>query len=144
MDVGGESFKALALLPSQEIGPCVHCPPGFMMWVTGTSPVTACCLLKTPPALIQGIGGRSDDMERSMTEGASGSSSAVELLNPENPPMATTSTPSRRCWRRSWRPGREDVFGAALNQIQQPGRTGAVTVGARSVMTVTYLAPRRG
>ena len=62
----------------------------------------------------------------SITATASGSSSAVAVLNPVNPSIATTSTPSRQACGAVGEPGLERLLGAALDHVQQPRRAGAV------------------
>ena len=79
----------------------------------------------------------------SITATASGSSSVVAVLNPVNPSIATTSTPSRQACGRS----ASQVLNACLERpsTMSSSRAGPVPsrIGVRSMITVTYLSPRR-
>ena len=58
--------------------------------------------------------------------------------------MATTSTPSRHAWGRSASQCWNACLGAALDHVQQAGQGRSCRgPGCRSMMTVTYLSPRR-
>lgn len=78
-----------------------------------------------------------------MTATAPGSSSAVAVLKPLNPSIATTSSPSRHVWGRS---ASQDL-NTALERpcAMSSSRAGPVPsrIGVRSIITVTYLSPRR-
>ena len=78
-----------------------------------------------------------------MTATASGSSSAVAVLKPVNPSIATTSMPSRQASGRSASHGLERLLGAALDHVEQPSGPVPSRIGVRSMITVTYLSPRR-
>ena len=51
----------------------------------------------------------------------------VAVLKPVNPSIATTSMASRHALGSVGEPGLERLFGTALDHVEQPGRTGAVT-----------------
>ena len=100
-------------------------------------------LLDAAAALVQSIAGQAHDVERVITATASGSSSLVAVLKPVNPSIATTSTPSR-----------QDLSGSPSQVLNtcfdrpstiSSSRAGPVPsrIGVRSMITVTYLSPRR-
>lgn len=74
---------------------------------------------------------------------ASGSSSAAAVLNPVNPSIATTSTASRQALSRA----ASHDLNACLERASTTSsrREGPVpfVMGVRSMITVTYLSPRR-
>jgi hypothetical protein len=77
-----------------------------------------------------------------MAATASGSSSVVAVLEPLNPSLATTSTPSRQASVRA----ASQVFNTGLERPSTMSSSRAVLAGAsrivvRSMMTVTYLSP---
>ena len=78
-----------------------------------------------------------------MTATASGSSSVVAVLKPVNPSIATTSRPLRQASGRA----ASQVLNACLERpsTMSSSREGPVRsrIGVRSMITVTYLSPRR-
>ena len=78
----------------------------------------------------------------SITATASGSSSAVAVLKPVNPSIATTSTPSRHVWSRSVSQDLNACF--ERPSTMSSSRAGPVPsrMPVRSMITVTYLSPR--
>ena len=79
----------------------------------------------------------------SMTATASGNSSVVAVLNPVNPSIATMSIPWRQVWSRS----ASHCLNTCLDRpsTMSSSRAGPVPArtGVRSMITVTYLSPRR-
>ena len=90
------------LLPlGQQSGPGVQGSACRVERVARTAAVTLNVLLDPAPAAVQGVTGQAHHMKGSMTATAWGSSSAVAVLKPVNPSIATTSTASRRDCSRS-------------------------------------------
>ncbi len=78
-----------------------------------------------------------------MTSTASGSSSAEAVLKPENPSIATTSMPSRHSFGRSFNHCLNTCFERPATMSSRRAEPVPSLIGVRSMMTVTYLSPRR-
>lgn len=98
-----DSAQARVLLLGEQVRARVQGPPSPIQRITGTTSMPEGRLLDALPAPVQPVPGEPDHWgyprlrgrKGSMTGTASGSSSEAAVLNPVNPSMATTSTPSR-------------------------------------------------
>ena len=141
--VGEQGIEAALLFVGEQAGAGVQGPARRVERVTGTAAVAVEVLLDPAAALVEGIPGEADDVEGSITATASGSSSVVAVLKPVKPSIATTSTASRQAWSRS--------ASQALNTLlERPSTMSSSLAGplpvrgpVRSMITVTYLSPRR-
>lgn len=110
--------------------------PGPVERVAGVAAVAEGVLLHALP-------GRRTTWNGSITGTASGSSSAAAVLNPVNPSIATTSTPSRHACGLS----ASHCLNACLDRpsTMSSSRAGPVPsrLGVRSMITVTYGGGRR-
>src|SRR5665647_1873065 len=78
-----------------------------------------------------------------ITATASGSSSVVAVLNPVKPSIATTSSRSRQAWGRSASQVLKTCFERPSTMSNSRDGPVASRIGVRSMITVTYLSPRR-
>ncbi len=78
-----------------------------------------------------------------MTGTAVGSSSAAAVLNPVNPSIATTSTPSRHARGRSASHCLNTAFDRPATMSSDRAGPDLFRAGVRSMITVTYLSPWR-
>lgn len=76
------------------------------------------------PVLVRGVSGEAGDVERVHHRRCGRSSSLAAVLNPVNPSIATTFIPSRHALGRGASHAFERGLGAALDHVEQPGRSG--------------------
>ncbi len=90
MGVGREQgLEPLALLVGEQVGPGVQGAPGPVERIVFAATVAVEPLLDPEPALVQRVSGQTDQMERSTTAAASGSSysawSAAQMRRSRSP-----------------------------------------------------------
>jgi hypothetical protein len=142
--VGAEQgLEAAVLLVGEQVVAGMQHPPGAEQWVAGTAAVAVEFLLDAAPALVQCFGGEADHVERvhhcdrvgqflgscGLEAGEAVHRDHLELITPG---LGTCGEP-----------GLEDVFRASLAHVQQLADPVRSRIGVRSMITVTYLSPRR-
>jgi len=99
--------------------------------------------MDTASAPVEGVAGQPDDMEGIHDRCGFGDLLGRGGLEPVNPSIATTTTASRHAWSRS----ASQVLNACLERpsTMSNKRAGPVPsrTEVRSMITVTYLSPRR-
>ena len=99
MLVGREQARQSVLL---LLGVQVHAGPlRGIKRIACAARVSAELLLDPAPAAVQGIAGQAHDVKGVHDGHGVGGSTAVAVLNQDNPSIATTSTPSTQPWGRS-------------------------------------------
>ena len=106
------------LLVGEQTGTGVQGPPSGIERVAFAAAVPTGVLLDPSAALVQRVAGQA--WKGSITATASGSSWVVAVLNPVNPSIATTSSPSRQDFSAFGQALLERLLRAALHHVQQP------------------------
>ncbi len=126
MLVGGEQgVQACPLSFGEQVGAGVQGAPGGEQWITGAAAVAVQCLLDASAALVEGFAGQAHDVEwvqhgdrvRELFGGSgfeAGEPVHRDDLHPVPPRLRPVGQPSG-----------EHLFRAALDHVQQPGRSGS-------------------
>ena len=96
--VGEQRLEPLLLLVGEQVGAGVQGPAGPVERVVGAAAVAVEVCWTRRRHRSRASPARRTTWKGSITATASGSSSVVAVLNPVNPSIATTSTPSRQAW----------------------------------------------
>src|SRR5699024_6717262 len=138
-----QAAEALALPLGQQLGPGVEGAAGLVERVVFAAATLVELLLDPAPAVVQSVSGQADDMEGIHDCDRSGEDLAGGRLEPREPIHRDDLDAVLPRLGAGSQPGLERRLGTALDHVQQPSGPGLVPGGVRSMITVTYLSPRR-
>ena len=124
--VGEQREEPGLLLGGEQVDAGVQGPPAGVERVTGVAAVPAGVLLDPAPALVEGVAGKADDVERVHHRDrvgqllGGGGLEAGEAVHRHDLDLVAPGL------RAVGEPGLERLLGTAFDHVQQPGRAGAV------------------